>query len=579
MILHRALEKDLQKHLAFIYPDHDPEHLSDQIMEAFWPAGSRPRLEPKPASPSSWSQENMILITYGDSILEKERTPLQSLFQFMVDRMDGLMSTVHILPFFPYSSDDGFAVKDYYAVNESLGSWYDIAHIGARFRLMADLVMNHASSQGVWFERFRQGQEPEKNYFVTADPQTDVSDVVRPRANPLLIPTHTTDGTRHVWCTFGADQVDLDFSNPQVLIEFVRIMRFYIENNVRVFRLDAVAFIWKTLGTPCINLPQVHAIIKLLHVLAASHKNNIVLITETNIPNLENLSYFGDGDEAHLIYNFSLPPLLVHALLTGKATYLRRWLMSMPPAPEGCAYLNFLASHDGIGLRPAEGLLPSGDLDMMIDCARRFGGKVTMRTQKGGVEKPYEMNIALFDMLKGTAHGEDHYGRERFLAAHAIMMAMEGIPAFYIHSMFGTPNAYDMFERTQQNRSLNRQKWQREALDALLDDPDNVHAQIFQEMKRLMALRIQQPAFHPNATRFTLNMEDGLFGFWRQSLDRRQSLFAITNLKDKAVPLHLQDLNLTLDKSWRDLITDTAVNQRDMTLLLKPYQTVWLTNY
>ncbi len=321
------LRQSLHVHLAAVYPHADVPELIEKILDAFWPGKDHPRQDPKADSHSLWSEQDSILITYGDSIQDPAITdgggssPLKLLDEFLTDTVGNTISSVHILPFFPYSSDDGFSVIDYRQVNPPLGDWDDITAIGYKYRLMADLVINHASSQSAWFEKFMKGQEPYDNYFYTGDPYADHSEVVRPRPSPLLMPVETPAGTKHVWCTFSHDQVDLNFANPEVLLEFVRIMRFYIDRNVRLFRLDAVAFLWKEPGTRCINLPQTHEIIKLLRVLVNHTREDVVLITETNIPNHENLSYFGNQNEAHIIYNFSLPPLITHSLLSGDSTY------------------------------------------------------------------------------------------------------------------------------------------------------------------------------------------------------------------------------------------------------------------
>nr|WP_272213593.1 alpha-amylase family glycosyl hydrolase [Marinicella sp. W31]MDC2879555.1 alpha-amylase family glycosyl hydrolase [Marinicella sp. W31] len=354
-----------------------------------------------------WSADNTYVITYGNSIIDGEHKPLSLLQDFVNENLKGVIKGVHILPYFPYTSDDGFAITDYRAVDSGLGGWEDIERISREFRLMSDLVLNHCSSQSSWFNEFRMGHEPYKDFFFTASPEDDLSSVVRPRAHPLLRKVETAEGEQHVWCTFSHDQVDFDFSNPEVLLEFLRIMRFHINSGVRTIRLDACAFIWKEIGTSCIHLPQTHEIIRLMRLLADYSEESIVLITETNVPNIENLSYFGNRNEAHMIYNFSLPPLIVHALLTGTSQFLNAWQMAMPPAQMGCAYFNFTASHDGIGLRPAESLLSDEAIMQMVETVKGFGGRISMRQLSDGSMRPYEMNVALFDALKGTVNGED----------------------------------------------------------------------------------------------------------------------------------------------------------------------------
>lgn len=525
-----------------------------------------------------WDQRDIAVITYGDTLLAANEQPLHSLRKFMDDYLSELITAVHVLPFFPWTSDDGFAVLDYSSVNEALGSWEDIQALSARYRLMSDLVINHCSSRSAWFENFKADIDPGRDYFMTASPDDNLDDVVRPRTSPLLMPVETTAGLKYVWCTFSHDQVDFDFRNPKVLEEFVRIIRQHLDNGVRIFRLDAVAFLWKELGTPCVNLAQTHDLIRLLRTLIEHAQPDCMIITETNIPNRENLAYFGNANEAHAIYNFSLPPLLIWTLLSGNSRYLSQWLMSMPPAQNGTCYFNFIASHDGIGLRPTEGLLGDGELETFIRTMEQFGGLVSWRSDAGGRRKAYEINIALWDALQGTIHGRDQLGLERYVAAHALMLSLEGIPAFYMHSLFGTPNDHARVEHTGHNRSINRSQWQRPALDAALADDSGHHRQVFERLTALIAIRQAQPAFHPNATQFTLQMPDGLFGFWRQSMDRRQSIFCIFNISAEPRVMCLSDINLIVTDRWFDLISRGEYPDGNETLELKPYQTLWITN-
>ena len=540
------------------------------------------RLESPCAEPEQyvnhWDQRDAIVITYGDSLQCADELPLVTLKRFLDEHTDGVLSGVHILPFYPWSSDDGFSVLDYSSVNESLGGWEEISAIAGSYDLMADLVINHCSSRSLWFENFLKNLEPGKDYFFTASPGDDLSDVVRPRTTPLLRSVTAVDGERHVWCTFSPDQVDLDFRNPEVLKQFVAIIRQYLDAGVRIFRLDAIAFLWKVPGTNCLNLEETHEVVRLLRTLVEYARPDTLLITETNIPNRENLSYFGNANEAHCVYNFSLPPLLVNTLVTGDCAYLKQWMMSMPPAQSGTAYFNFIASHDGIGLRPAEGLLSDDELDALIATMEGFGGHVSYRALEDGLQKPYEINISLFDALQGTVRGPDELGVNRFVCAHAIMLGLEGIPGIYIHSLVGTRNDYQRLENTGHYRAVNRHQWDFDALQAALADENSHHGEVFRHIKALLAIRSRQAAFHPNATQFTLHLGSALFGFWRQSMNRRQSIFCISNITDQPQVATLSDINLIETEDWQDLIGGEQYVSRDGLLQLQPYQTVWISN-
>ncbi len=572
------LEEKLSRLLQQIYPERDHEELTRQVMTAFWPAGQEPREITRDSGNSQWSQGDSVLITYGDSFIDGEHKPLDLLGDFLLEQLHGLINSVHILPFFPYTSDDGFSVSDYTAVNPQLGSWDDIRNIARHFTLMSDLVLNHVSSQGVWFNAYLRGEKPYDEFFFEASPDTDLSATVRPRSTPLLREVQTANGNRHVWCTFSHDQVDLNFKNPEVLLEILRVVRLHIDMGVRILRLDAVAFIWKEPGTTSIHLPQTHAIIKLLRALVDHADEDIILLTETNVPKAENLSYFGHGDEAHMIYNFPLPPLILHGLQAGTATFLNRWQASMPPAPMGCSYLNFSASHDGIGMRPAEGLLPPDEIDRLVQTVKNAGGKASMRRLEDGSEAIYELNCTYFDALSQTFSGPDEHHIERFLTSQTIVMSLEGVPAFYIHSLLATANDHDGVARRQMNRAINRHRWDYPTLLDKLGDKDSVHSRVLDALSQRLLLRSLQPAFHPNATQFTLRLDDRIFGIWRQSLDRSQSIFALHNVSNESLEASGNALNLIADEDWVDVLSGETITEEQEMIPLAPYQCRWITN-
>lgn len=568
-------------HLGHLYPDSNVDELCEEIIDIMdFESDCR---SPKPFE-NHWDERDIAVITYADTIIEAGVKPLHSLKDFFCRHLSDIASIVHVLPFYPYSSDDGFAVVEYLQVDERLGTWEDIGELTRHFKLMADLVINHCSSQSRWFLNFLEDKDPGRDYFVTAELDDDLSQVVRPRTSPLLKKVETAAGERHVWCTFSHDQVDLDFGNPRVLLEFIGIVAFYLRNGIDVFRLDAIAFVWKIIGSDCLNLAQTHEIVRLLRTLVEHARPEALLITETNIPHRENLSYFGNANEAHLIYNFSLPPLLVNTLITGDCQYLRNWMMSMPPARNGTTYLNFIASHDGLGLRPAEGLLSDEEIFTLAETLQDFGGHISWRALNHGTHeaRPYEINISLYDALQGTVKGPDPYNHDRFICAHAIMLALEGIPAFYFHSLVATHNDNEKLQRTGHNRAINRHNWDRAALEELLDNGSE-HQRAFEALTRLINIRKANPCFHPNATQFTLHLPgtdnlNQIFAFWRQSMDRQQNVFCLYNITDQPQTVCLCDLNLINTDSWFDLVTGQAHPDLQASADLEPYAFIWLAN-
>ena len=569
----KAFRSKIHSLLGSIYDSGTAQSLTDEIVSRVSNLNAQTEQQEK------WSEQDTILITYGDSIKDSQKQPLESLETFLNDQLKDIISCVHILPFFPYSSDDGFSVIDFNMVDPALGDWENIQSIGNTFELMFDLVLNHMSSQSEWFHKFLKNDPEFKDFFIQLDKDNfDTANVVRPRASSPFVPVKVGDQDSYVWATFSHDQIDLNFDNPRVLLKVIDIILFYFENKAKFIRLDAVGFLFKRSGTSCIHLPETHAAIKLIREISEAANQQSVIITETNVPNKENLSYFGNGNEAHMIYNFSLPPLILHALIKGTSRSLKTWMMSMPPSLPGCCYLNFTASHDGIGLRPLEGLIPAEEVTELIDIMKRHGGAISYRATADGKEVPYEINVSLYDAYKGNDKSEDQLQRERFLCSQVIMMGLEGIPAFYIHSLLSTGNDYEGMKERGHNRAINRHRWDYSFLNQDLAG-DTERARIFSDLKDLIKKRKQQPAFHPNATQFTIQLGDQIFAFWRQSLDRKQSIFCIHNVTASNVSFNIADINLVITDDWFDIISQKDITDSVTEMELAPYECLWISNY
>jgi len=522
-----------------------------------------------------WSERDVVLITYPDQVRAAGEPPLVALRTFLVTHhLDEVIRVLHLLPFFPATSDDGFAVVDYRCVDASLGTWDEVAALGERFDLMFDLILNHASSANDWFQKYLQNIEPYARYFVDAQPGDDLRSVVRPRTSPLLTPFTTSRGPRYVWTTFSADQVDLNFREPRVLVEMVDILLQYVRHGARILRLDAVAFLWKQLGTSCVHLPETHVIVTLLRDIVDALAPGTLLLTETNVPHAENASYWGTSDEAHLIYNFSLPPLLLDALLTGDGSHFTHWLATTAPPPQGTTLLNFTASHDGIGVRPLEALLPQERVERLVEAVGTRGGLVSLRTGQDGRRSPYELNISYFDVLGDPEHAASDLQFRRFMASQALMLALRGIPAVYFHSLLGTPNDLEGVRRTLQARAINRRKFTAEELDQLLDSA-TLARRVLEAYRHLLAVRIEQPAFHPDALQFVLQPEErGIVAFVREAGTSHPAVLVAANLSPTKRTLDLSATSRCI--AGPDLLSGDAPVDGGHAVHLQPYQVIWL---
>ena len=557
--------------LSGVYDAAVVEDLSERIERRLG------RVKPRPGRGDQWSATDVVLIAYPDAIQDEGEAPLTSLRSFLHDHMSGLIGQVHLLPFFPYTSDDGFAVSDYRAVDPSHGEWADIEALSKDVDLVFDLVINHASASHGLFQQFLRDEAPGNRYFLTADASADVAGVTRPRASPLLQPYETVSGTRHVWCTFSRDQVDWDFSNPDVLFEFIDVFVSYIERGAAWIRVDAIAYLWKEMGTSCVHRPQTHAVVKVLRAVAQEIAPDFKILTETNVPLAENLSYFGDGDEAHIVYNFSLPPVLLHALMTQDSAALTGWCQSLPPLPPGCTLLNFVASHDGVGLRPAEGILTADQLDELVRCVRRFGGQLTHRTRPDGSLSPYEANIALFDACQGTVKGADQWQAERFLVSQGVMLSMAGVPALYYNSLLAAPNDHRGMEQTGRNRTINRTKWVRSVIDERLADPSGSPARGLRILQEMLRVRKHQAAFHPEAPQTCLMVDPRAFVVRRTSRGGGQHLVCVANLSSDSVVLARSGLDLDDGAVLEAIFTHGSVDDDGVGLACSPYAMAWFS--
>ena len=524
-----------------------------------------------------WDQRDVVLITYGDQVQPAEGeslSPLQSFQNFCREwQLPDFINTVHFLPFFPWSSDDGFSVMDYATIDPQLGDWNDVAAIGVQSHLMFDFVVNHVSQQHAWFESFLAGESPFDSFFITVEPGTDVSDVTRPRSLPLLHEFESTDGPKQVWTTFSRDQVDLNYAEPRLLAEAMGVLLDYVNRGARIIRLDAIAYLWKQIGTNCIHLPQTHEVVKLMREVLATVAPHVLLLTETNVPHEENVSYFGDGDEAHMVYQFSLPPLLLDAFLHYDATPLKNWLGHLQPPQPGTTYFNFTASHDGVGMRPLEGKVSDERRDSLVQQIEERGGRVSMRSHADGSESPYELNVTYFDALSDSA-GDEQLHLRRFLSTQAMMLALQGMPAIYFHSLVGTPNDEEGATSSGINRRINRRKYRQDEINQLLQ-ADTKQRRVFQGMQALIRTRTKQPAFHPDAQqRYIESGSASVVMLERHCTDTGQRILVVLNVGN--APAHLP-LAGSYQES-QDLISGERANVDVETgeLLVEPAQIMWL---
>lgn len=574
------MKQVLLSHLQFLYGDAQAREVCPRLEEII--ARYRQSFDAhKTDAGAYFSEQDFVLITYGDMVQTPDERPLDTLNEFLSDTISDSINTVHILPFFPYSSDDGFSIIDYRQVDPRLGDWTDIEAFTASFRLMFDAVVNHVSSQSDWFQGFLEGENPYNEYFIVVPENAGLAQVFRPRAQPLLSGVQTADGAKLVWTTFSSDQIDLNFTNPDVLLAVVDTLLFYVQHGANLIRLDAIAYIWKEMDTTCIHLPQTHRIIQLMRSVLDIVAPHVVLITETNVPHEDNIAYFGDGtNEAQMVYNFSLPPLTLHAFHQRSAEVLSKWAATLTLPSPSVSFFNFLASHDGIGLTPARGLLADEEVQEIAKRVEALGGYVSYRNNPDGSESPYELNISYIDALGEPGVEEaDELVAGRFLAAQAIMLSLRGVPGIYFHSLFGSRSWHEGVQESGHKRRINRQKLQRGDLEMALSDPSSLRAQVFYPYVEMLRKRAAEPAFHPTGEQEIIQVHPSLFALWRYTRSGDQRLLCLHSVANETVhaSISLKQYQ-NPEAKFVDLLSGRKFTASDgrLTLEIPPYGVHWL---
>ncbi len=572
--------KTKEELVEFIYGSERTESIIkriDQLQEQWSSLIKAPEV---PHNKLPLTENDVVMISYGDSIRKEGMTPLHALKEFADLWLQDLVSGIHILPFSPYTSDDGFSVVDYRQINPDLGSWDDVEHLGKRFNLMFDLVLNHCSASCPWFKGFLSGDPKYKNYFHAVDPSTDLTSVFRPRALPLLTEFDTSEGKKHIWTTFSPDQVDLDFSNPDVLLEFLDIFLLYAARGAQIIRLDAIGFLWKEIGTSCMHHPKTHAVVQLYRTVLNEVAPHVILLTETNVPHKENISYFGSGsDEAHMVYQFTLPPLTLDAFVREDASHLTDWAASLPPVNGNHTFFNFMSSHDGIGVLPARGFLDENELNNLIKVVKSRGGRVSYKATPDG-EIPYELNINYRDAVNHPDLPVDLKAKQ-FLSSQSCMLSMAGVPGIYVHSLLGSGNWSEGVEESGINRRINREKLNSSELVRELEEKDSLRNLIYRGFRDLLIIRRSHKAFDPSSPQIILKLDPEVFAVIRSAYDESENVLCLQNTSRRRLDMVLDGRNcpVPLPGECNSLteggsVIETAEGRWEV--ILEPYEVCWV---
>ena len=571
--------KKLRNLLESIYHEHTSEEINlvfNQLLQIIQDFQLKSGYKEKKEA-ISWNEKHSVLITYADSVHKEGEASLITLNEFLEKYFSNLSICVHILPFLKSTSDGGFAVSSHKLLDEKFGDWPDLKRISRNHTLMADLVLNHVSSSHPWVQQFIKGEEPGLSNIYAPLEGKDWVNVVRPRSSSLFSQVNTSRGPKQVWTTFGPDQVDLNWQNPKLIIEFLNLIVSYVENGIKWLRLDAIGFVWKEPKTTCLHLPKAHLIVKILRILLSNLLDEGILITETNVPQKENLSYLEPSDEAHMAYNFPLPPLLLEAVMTSKADILNSWIFDWPSLPINTTLFNFTASHDGIGLRALEGLMENDRIkQLLINCEKR-GGLVSHRRLSSGEDKPYELNISWWSAMEDSSRDSKRYQFERFMLSQLVVMALKGIPAFYLPALMASDNDIKSFAKTGQRRDLNREKFKLSKLSIVLDNPETNANKNLRYLSRALSIRSHLSPFHPSSEMNCLTKGRSDLLIIKRG-EGKEAIWAIHNMTENKLNFSINDDEILKALNNKSFFHDYLTKRKyyNLNISLNPFQVIWI---
>lgn len=547
----------------------------DRVREALGDdSPERPRL----------TEQDAVLIAYPDHLRRAGEPPLATLGRWCREHLTGLVSSVHVLPYHPSTSYEGYAITDYTAVDPAFGTRDDLAALGRDFHLMVDLVLNHCSASHPWVDQFVAQREPGRRYVLTADPGARwLQEVRRARDLPLLHPVETAAGRRHVWTTYSPDLIDLDWREPDVCLEFLEILLDAVVLGARLVRLDAFAYTWKEPGTGCVARPATHDLLRLLQeVLRRAGAGAVALLPSiTNTTQDDNFSYLGPGEperQADLVYHLPLSGLLLLSSYREDARTLAAWLRGLPEAPQGRAYLNAAATHDGIGLTWLDGLIPAQSIRALVDEAVARGARVSSRRPTAsGESQPWEINATWFS---ACAKGPPAEQVARLLATQSVVLGLRGVPALYLPLFLAARNDALRVERTGDNRAINRGRFEVADWERMAAEQGSVEAATLEGMTRLLRARRSTPAFHPEGGQQIVDVgEPSVLAFERTPPGGGRGVLCLTNFSSR--PVRLAGSRLAAQRGdggseRRDLLGGGS-GRWDEDLVLAPHQARWVT--
>ncbi|MEW4370569.1 sucrose phosphorylase [Paenibacillus kandeliae] len=426
-------------------------------------------------------QNKAMLITYADSLGNN----MGELADILDQHLQGVISGVHLLPFYPSSGDRGFAPMDYTQVDPALGSWEDVRRISSTFYMMYDFMINHISQQSKYFQDFLEKKDESayadlfiryKDFWPNGEPTEEDVDLIykrKPRA-PYVEVTFKDGSTEKVWCTFDEQQIDLDVTT-ETTRQFIRDnLNFLAEQGASVIRLDAFAYANKKIGTNCFFVePDIWEMLQ--YAADLTEAKGVEVLPEIHEHYSIQLKI---ADKGYYVYDFALPMLVLHALYSGQTNRLANWLNICPRKQ-----FTTLDTHDGIGVVDVKDLMTDEEAEMTRESLYSKGANVKKIYSSEAYNNLdiYQINCTYYSALGNND--------QAYVLARALQCFAPGIPQIYYVGLLAGENDIELLERTKEGRNINRHYYSKEEVAQEIQRP------VVQRLFDLLRFRNTSAAF------------------------------------------------------------------------------------
>lgn len=540
---------------------------------------------------------------------------LQGMEQHLNYFQDLGVNLVHIMPIMRCpqgSSDGGYAVSDFRKIDERAGTLEDLNNLSRAMHkrdilLTMDVVLNHTSDEHEWAQKAKQGDSTYQDYYYTFENRNvpDMFEQSMPEVFPETSPGNFTwdeEMGRWVMTVFNDYQWDLNYTNPAVFIEMLDVILFWANQGADILRLDAVAFLWKKIGSTCQNEREAHLILQLLKDCCQVTAPGVLYIAEAIVAPVEVTKYFGEdaviAKECEIAYNATFMALMWDAVATKNAKLLNQGIKSLPVKLERATWLNYIRCHDDIGLgfddRDIElvGYQPGGHRKFLIDYFMgRFDDSHARGLPFGENEKTGDARISgslasLVGLEYALEQGDPKDIEDAvkiILLLHSLIMSFGGIPLLYYGDELGTINDVSYLEdphKKGDSRWVHRPKINWDEAE-LRNEPGNPQYAIFSALKRMIAVRKEIDVFADYNNRDLIDVgNEHLFVFERYSINQQQDrVLVVSNFNDKPQHLQLDDLGSWGNPQYGqiyDLYTGQRPDVFKNALVIPPFSFYWL---